>query len=423
MIEAEALTPPARERIYRHNFIFFLLDNILFNVAMNVISPTTVIPDFVRRLTNSEVLIGLSGSLFSVGFTLPQLFVARHIVRHARKKWWFVGPNIPVRFVILIFSLITVSLGADRPDLVLVAFFICYSIAAFGDGLVGVPWADMAGTSLDYRWRARMFGLASASTGIIMLLVAPLIGLILAGSAFPTNYAMLFALSGVLFATSILPGLFFHELPGGKAIDKRPPFSEFLPELGRVLREDRPFRAFIMVRVFTSLFLMAAPFYIGYATVDLGLSSEVAVPVLLAMQTIGSVSGALAYTWLGAHNNLLYIRLALTGAAMLPICALLAGVVGPLPLYFGFLISGLAAGANLMSSYLNWVVSYAHPDDRPIYVGLSNTVAAVVSLISPLIGGTIAQALGYRPLFVVSLTMILSALFVATRFLRNRPAA
>ncbi len=421
MIEVEALTPPARERIYRRNFIFFLLDNILFSVAMNVISPTTVIPDFVRRLTDSEVLIGLSGSLFSVGFTLPQLFVARHIVGHARKKWWFVGPNIPVRFVILIFALITVWLGADRPDLVLVAFFICYSIAAFGDGLVGVPWADMTGTSLDHRWRARMFGFATASTGIIMLLVAPLIGLILGGTAFPTNYAMLFALSGVLFAVSILPGLFFHELPGSKAVDKRPSLGEFLPELGRVLREDGPFRAFILVRVFTSLFLMAAPFYIGYATVDLGLSSEVAVPVLLAMQTIGSVSGALAYAWIGAKNNLLYIRMALIGAAMLPVCALLAGEIGPLPLYFGFLMSGLAASANLMSSYLNWVVSYAHADDRPIYVGLSNTVAAVVSLISPLIGGTIAQTFGYRPLFVVSLTMILSALFVTTRFLRNRP--
>ena len=74
--------------------------------------------------------------------------------------------------------------------------------------------------------------------------------------------------------------------------------------------------------------MMAAPFYIGYATVQLGLSSDVAVPVLLAMQTVGSIVGALVYTWLGARSNLLYIRLALGGSALLPICAMLAGISG-----------------------------------------------------------------------------------------------
>jgi dipeptide/tripeptide permease len=161
---------------------------------------------------------------------------------------------------------------------------------------------------------------------------------------------------------------------------------------------------------------MSAPFYIGYATVQLGLSSEVAVPALLAMQTVGSVAGALGYAWLGAHNNLLYIHISLVSAALLPICALLAGVVGPWPLYFGFLVSGLAAGANLFLCFLNWLVGYAHADQLPIYVGLSNTVTAVVSFITPFIAGTIAQNLGYEPLFVVSLLMAFCALYVTLRY-------
>jgi MFS family permease len=419
--DTETLSPSAREKVYRRNFVFFLIDNILFNVAMGIIGSTTVIPDFVRRLTSSEILIGLLSNLFTIGFTLPQLFVARYIVGQTRKKWWFVGPNIPVRFVILIFAGITMWIGRDRPDLILLAFFVCYSIAAFGDGLVGVPWADLAGTSLDNRWRARMFGFTNAGTGLIMLMVAPLIGIVLsdAGPAFPNNYALLFGASGLVFAISILPGLFFHELPGGKAVEKIPSFGEFFPALGRVLRDDLPFRSFIITRMFTSLFMMAAPFYIGYATVELGLSSQVAVPVLLAMQTIGSVTGALAYTWLGARSNLLYIRVALGGATVLPISALLAGVVGPFPLYFGFLVSGLVT-SNLLSGYLNWIVGYADSEQRPIYVGLANTVTALISLIAPFIAGTIVQTLGYRPLFAVALVMVLSALFMALRFLKNR---
>ncbi len=265
-----------------------------------------------------------------------------------------------------------------------------------------------------------MFGFMSASAGLIMLAISPVIGVILGntGPDFPNNYALLFGVAGLLFACSIVPTLFIHELPGGKAVEKIPSFGEFFPHLGHVLRTDAPFRAILITRMLTSLFAMAGPFYIGFATVQLGLSSEVAVPVLLAMQTIGSVSGALLYTWLGARNNLLYIRLALGGAAFLPISALLAGVLGPIPLYLGFLMSGLAL-SNLFLSYQNWVVTYASADQRPIYAGLFNTVAAVISLISPLIGGTIAQQMGYEPLFVVALLMVLSALFVTLRYIQN----
>lgn len=413
----QPLSQAYRERIYRRNFFYFLTDGIIFSVAMGLIGATTVIPDFIRNLTDSEILIGLSGSLFEIGWTLPQLFIARYIVRFERKKWWFAGPNIPVRFVILLFAGLIVLLGKDQPGAILFFFLICYGIAALGDGIVGVPWGDLIGTSLDSRWRARMFGIMSASSGLIMLALSPLIGVILsdAGPGFPNNYALLFGFAGILFVLSIIPVLFIHELPGGKAVENLPSLRQFLPDLGRVLRSDGPFRAMMITRILTILFMMASPFYIGFATEQLRVSSEVAVPTLLAMQTIGSVLGALVYTWLGARNNLLYIRLALGSAALVPISALLAAIVGPLPLYFGFLVSGLTL-SNLFYSYLNWVVSYAGSDQRPIYIGLFNTLATVVSLIAPFIAGTIVQEVGYEALFVIAVVMVLSALFVTLRY-------
>lgn len=419
--ETPTLDAAARERTYRRNFAYFLIDGIFFTMAMGIISSTTVIPDFVRRLTDSEILIGLSGSLFEIGWTLPQLFIARYIVRSARKKWWFAGPNIPVRFVILLFAGLIVLLGKDRPGAVLTAFFVMYGIAAIGDGIVAVPWADLTGTSLDKRWRARMFGFMSATTGVIMLGIAPLIALILSGSEFPYNYATLFAISGGLFVLSIIPVLFIHELPGGKAVEKIPALSEFLPELGRVLRVDHSFRAILIARMLTTLFAMASPFYIGYATVTLGLTSEVAVPTLLAMQTVGGIVGALAFAWIGARSNLLYIRLALVGGALLPVSALLASVVGTVPLYFGFFMSGLTL-SNLFLSFQNWIVTYSTPDQRPTYVGLFNTIGAITTMTAPFIAGTIAQNFGYLPLFVVSLAMAISALFVTLRFVRDARA-
>ena len=406
------------EPVYRRNFFFFLSDSILFSLAMSIISPTTLIPDFLRRLTSSEVLIGFSSSMFDFGWTLPQLFIARYIVRFERKKWWFVGPNIPVRFMMFIFAVLTVVLGRDRPEAILIAFLVCYGIAAIGDGIVGVPWMTLAGSSLDERWRARMLGLSTAIVGVVMLGIAPLIGVVLGSPdlPFPNNYALLFGVAGLMFAVSTLPFLFVRELPDTKAVEKMPPMAEFLPGLGHVLRTDVPYRAMILTRMLTSLFAMANPFYIGFATVQLGLSSTVAVPVLLAMQTVGSLAGALLYTWVGAKRNVLFIRLALGCAAFLPVSALLAVAVGPLPLYVGFLLSGMTVH-NLFLAYLNWIISYAAPDQRPMYAGLFNTLGALVALIAPFIGGTIAQQAGYEILFVVALVMVLVALFVSLRYI------
>ena len=281
---AEQAAPPAplvHERIYRRNFVFFLTDGILFMLAISLIGSTTVIPDFVRRLTDSQVLIGLSGSLFELGWTLPQLFIARLIVRAGRKKWWFVGPNIPVRVLILLFAGLTLLLGPTHPEILLPAFFVCYGLAALGDGLVGVPWADLAGSSLDHRWRARLFGVQNAVTGVLLLGLAPVIALILGQLAFPANYGLLFGLAGALFALSSLPMLFIQELPGGPAQETIPPLGEFLPDLVQVLRTDGPFRAIVLTRMLTSLLAMAGPFYIGFATGPLALSSDLAVPTLL----------------------------------------------------------------------------------------------------------------------------------------------
>lgn len=421
LTEAEAARPAplARERIYRRNFGFFLTDGILFMLAIGLIGSTTVIPDFVRRLTDSQVLIGLSGNLFELGWTLPQLFIARVIVRAGRKKWWFVGPNLPVRCVILLFAGLILLLGPTRPEVLLLAFFVCYGLAALGDGLVGVPWADLAGSSLDQRWRARLFGVQNAVTGVLLLGFAPLLALILGRLEFPANYALLFGLAGLLFALSSVPMLFIQELPGAHAQATIPPLSEFLPDLGWVLRTDGPFRAIVLTRMLTSLLAMAGPFYIGFATGPLALSSDVAVPTLLAVQTVGSIGGALGYIWLGAHKNVLYMRLALGGALLLPAGALLAAWVGPLPLYIGFLLSGPAL-SNLFFSYQNWVVSYAPPERRPLYAGLFNTLSAGATLAAPLIGGTLAERLGYEPLFAVAWLMGLAALFMTLRYLGDR---
>jgi len=404
------------EQVYRQNFAFFLSDFVLFSIAMNLLGPTTVIPDFVRRLTDVEILIGLSGQIFEVGWLLPQLLIARQLVRVNNKKWWFVGPNIPVRTLILIMAGIIVWLGPEHSGAILLVFLLFYALAGIGDGVVGVPWLVLTASSLDNARRARMFGLGTALVGVAMIGLAPVVRIILDydGLAFPDNYALVFAIAGLLFLITVPITLGIRELPSGQSQKTVSPLRDYLPQLGRVLRDDGPFRAMIVARVLATLFAMAWPFYIGFATDRLDMSSSVAVSNLLLMQTLGNVSGALLFSWLGDHRTLRFIRIAMLLGLLQPVTALLAGAIGPGPIYVTFIAGGVVQG-TLGISFLNWVVLYASTEQRPIYSGLFNSVSAVGVLLAPLVGGSIVEVLGYEAVFITALAIMAAALYVALR--------
>ncbi|NLX11003.1 MAG: MFS transporter [Chloroflexi bacterium] len=416
MLRESTPTASERERVYRRNFILFLSDYVIFSVALNLLGPTTVIPDFLRQLTDSDVLIGVSSQIFDAGWLLPQLLVARYLVGVANKKWWFVGPNIPVRTFILMLAGVTVLLGPERPGAILAAFLFFYALAALGDGLVGVPWVDLIGSSLDNRRRARMFGIGTALTGLLMIGLTPVIRAILGSDSleFPNNYALVFALSGALFVITLPGELLIRELPGGAPQAKMPSMREYLPQLAAVLRHDLPYRAMIVTRVLVSFFTMAWPFYIGFATEQLEMSNEVAVSNLLLMQTLGSVTGALIFSWLGDRRTIKFIRFALLIGIFQPALALLASQVGPAPLYPAFVAAGLIQG-TLTISFLNWLITYATPEQRPIYSGLFNTATAVSLLVAPAVGGLLVEGLGYEAVFLAALVVVSAALYVAVR--------
>ncbi|HML23592.1 MAG TPA: MFS transporter [Aggregatilinea sp.] len=418
MADPAALSPSEREAAYRLNYRLFMWDFIVFTVGMGLLGPSTVIPDFVRGLTDSEIIIGLSGQLFDICWLLPQLLVARRLLTVAHKKWWFVIPNIPVRLLVLALSGVIVLVGGEHKTTILAAFLIFYALAGLGDGLVGVPWLDLMGTSIDDKRRARLFGLGTAVVGVGMIGLNPVVRLILGdqGPDFPNNYALLFAIAGTLFVLTVPPTAFIKELPGATPHDVQPAMRDYLPELARVLRADAPFRAAILARLLVGLWTMASPFYIGFATEQLGMSSSVAVSNLLLMQTLGNVGGSLLLSWLGERHLLLFIRLLLGMAVLQPLLALLASVTGPVPLYVAFIASG-CIGGSLMLSFMNWVVIYAGHERRPIYSGLLNSLAAVSLLIAPLLGGLIVEGLGYEAVFAGALMFVIVALAVCLRWM------
>ncbi len=62
-----------------------------------------------------------------------------------------------------------------------------------------------------------------------------------------------------------------------------------------------------------------------------------------------------------------------------------------------------AALAGDAVSGLNIILEFCQPEDRPTYIGLTNTLLAPVKTLAPLAGGWLATWLGYAPMFSVAL--------------------
>jgi MFS family permease len=82
---------------------------------------------------------------------------------------------------------------------------------------------------------------------------------------------------------------------------------------------------------------------------------------------------------------------------------------------------GIAAG-SIGWPFFNWVLEHAREADRPVYIGMSNTLSALVML-APTLGGWVAKTVSYPAVFALALCFGFAAWGLSSRLpdTRSRP--
>ena len=104
-------------------------------------------------------------------------------------------------------------------------------------------------------------------------------------------------------------------------------------------------------------------------------------------------------------------------------CLSLAAIValaapGPYALGVTFVFLGAYMAADQVSG-LNIILEFCAPEDRPTYIGLTNTLLAPVVTLAPLLGALLASVLGYRPMFAVAMTVSAAGGILLLRWVRE----
>ena len=385
----------------KHNITVSLLDGSLFGVGLGFASFGTILPLFVASMTTSALLIGVVPAIHSVGWQLPQLFTASYVSRLRRYKRSVVMTTIHERVPFLGFAIVALLLPTIGTKAGLVITFILLTWQGLGGGFTANSWISMISKIIPPETRGTFFGLQ-----------AGLANLFISGSAVAAGYLLNALDSPFNFAACFLAACIFFTLSWIALAQTREPVDtdKIIPEVKthfwddskKILGKDVNFNWFLAARFLSQFATMGFSFYIIYAlrrfnmdTVTAGfLTATLTISMTIAnigMGRIGDRIGHRAMLILGAFAALLSAVLAWNATSLLWF-------------YPIFILAGLA-NVSIWTIGMVMTVDFGLEAERPLYIGLSQTLTAPATILAPLLGGWIVDAAGFIPTFSISIVI------------------
>lgn len=375
-----------------------MFDGGFFGLGMGFASFAAVIPLFVHHLTDSALIIGLVPAIHNLGWQLPQLFTAGWVSRAKRYKpltlWLTIHERVPyLGLAAIAFFLLKMSSSAA-----LILVFLMLVWQGFGAGLAANPWTSMVSKIMPDELHGTFFGTQAAAFNGAAGLSALVAGLILGKITGPFNFSLLFALTFFSMAISFIFLALTRE-PDSEPKEMHHSHVLWKKSLG-ILKSDKNFRSFLLVRIISQFAGMGFAFYTIYAVQHFGMSEAAAstmVSVLLIGQIILSpLMGSWGDRW--SHRGVMII-----GAFGAALSAFLAWRAPSANWFYAVFILEAVAVVAIWTIPLAFSVSFAKStEDRPLYIGMANTIPAPATIFAPVIGGWIADSAGFQTTFIVS---------------------
>ena len=413
------------ESEFRRNFALGLIQGTFMRLAFTFIEGSTILAAFVLRLTNSDVMVGLVGSMMPAGWTLPQLFIS-NLIEHKPYKKPFYILGYSIRLIAWVCILLFTLIIADSSFSILFAgFILLYAIATFSMGISTVPFTDIVSKVIPPAKRPRFFSSRNFLGGVAGFLAGFLVKEILeknGGIAFPHNYALLFGLN--IIGNTIAFGCFVMiREPVEPVRKKRVSLLEHLKTGPRLIKTDRDYRILLLTRIFMTIGFMSNPFYVPYAFSELNVAESM-IGLFISVGMFSGIFSNIAWARLAEKRGCRVVLMSCAFTAMLAplVAALVKYVPGgyQIPTYFLVFAINRVVNSALMMASTTYLLDIAPSESRPTYIGFLNTVRFPLTF-APVFAGTLLKVISYQTLFGLSVLFFAGAIFCA-RFLSDDTA-
>ena len=389
----------------KRNYVGNYLHGMLGMTGFRLINAPTFMPVYIHLISGSNTVVGLAQALQQVGSIISPIFGATQIehrtkvmpaalwmgglgrlqiVGMAAAGWFLQGQSLVYAMLALLF-LFGVFMGAQR-----------------------VVFGMLMAKVIPLSRRGRLQAWRNATGGLIAAILAWAAGkYIIEPDLFGHGYSVTFMLAAVLTSLGLWALQLLLREPEPPNLPAKARFRDRLRDFPALIRSDPGYAPFLLVQMLATASRMAVPFYAIYATSSTGLS--------------GAILGLLALAYLGADtlSNLLWGYLGdRTGFRLVLLISLsmwiLATVIllllhSPAAIFVAFFGLGAAQSGYMMAAQ-TMILEFGNREEMPMRIAISSSAEGITASISPILGGLVADALGYPAVFGISIGFLVISL-------------
>lgn len=399
------------------NFFRMLLANAASQVADSLASARTTLPWLVLQLGAPAWMTSLLVPIRESGSMLPQLLVGAAVRKLALRKWVWVACALVQSACLAALAGSALQLRGAQAGWVVLALLALFSLARAG---CSIAYKDVQGKTIPKTRRGRLSGSIAAVAGGCAMLVG------LAMGALPNDnpdllYAGLLTLGAVFWSLAAWIFATIREFDG--ATQGGVSGGTLALQQLALLRDDAPFRLFVVSRALAMGSSFAAPFYVALARDALG-DAIALLGMFIAIEGLAGMLSAPIWGRMADRSSKHVFALASGCGGLLSISVAAWSWWGPggtaatwfFPL--AFLAQGVShAGVRLGRK--TYLLDLAEGDQRTAYVAVSNSVMGALLLAT---GAASAWASSYS-MAATLLGLGLAGLLGAALSLRWRPVS
>jgi MFS family permease len=389
----------------RRNYIGNFVHGMLGMTGFRLINAPTFMPAYLHLVSGSNTVVGLGLALQQMGGIISPL-VAGAAIEHRPK----IMPMAIVlgslgRLAILGMALTGWFLRDQAQVLTLLMFVFLFGVFM---GAQRVAFTLLMSRVIPISLRGRLQAWRNAVGGLIAAVLAYFSGKYLIGANVLGNgYATTFILA--FFLTSA--GLWFlqHQIrePVPPTIREPVRMRDRMRDIPALIAANRDYRWFLIMQMLATSARIATPFYILHVGATMHLDGATLGLLSLAYLGADTVSNIL-WGYLGDRSGFRVV-LVLSMTIWIASTLLLLTLHAPLAVFVAFFGLGAAAAGYMMASQ-TMILEFGHRDDLSMRIGISATAEGTMATIGPLVGGAVADLLGYNVVFGASLGLLAAAL-------------
>jgi MFS family permease len=378
---------------------WFWMDGLLASISAAFYGPFVALFAVAYGATNAQ--IGQLTAVASVCGMLALVPGARAIglLRGRRKAVvvWFGG--VLARLALLTWAILPFLVHA--PGLAITVIIAANALNAFGNNFCNPSWTAMVADIVHRDMRGRFFSHRNLAINIANLAIIPLAGwLIIAGNHPGAPLAGYQIVVGAALVTGAVATFAFTNIDDPMPTAGQTRQWLALGEVGRAMRRAPHFLGLVGCTLVWNLGMqVSAPFMNVYLVRELGANTAMVGWITAA----GSLTSILTLRWLGRlvdrKGNTWMQGLMSFIIPLTPLAWMVARAPWQVMIING--IAGILWTAYSLASF-NLLLELAPEEARPEATALFQLVVAGSAVIAPLVGGYLADAVGFRPILAIS---------------------